>query len=200
MAAALRFAGLGHHLAHDPMDFDEMNNFVEPILRMWRTGSADPTVYSGYPGFFNWLAFVPVGLGQRLAGSYGAYVGGRALVACFGVANVWLAYRACRAFVGPGPSLLGAALMAVSRGSVRAAHAITPDVLVATATLALLLVVQRATGRRGWIGAGVLCGAATAVKYTGLLTLPLLLVGLWLRPERRRSLPIALAGALVTFG
>ena len=156
-----------------------MNNFVEPILKMWRTGSPDPTVYSGYPGFFNWIAFLPVLLGQRLAGGYGAYVGGRALVACFGVANVWLTYRVCRAFVGPGGALLGAALMAVSRGPVRAAHAITPDVLVATATLALLLVVQRATARRDWVGAGVLCGLATAVKYTGLLTLPILLVGLW---------------------
>jgi 4-amino-4-deoxy-L-arabinose transferase-like glycosyltransferase len=200
IAAALRFAGLGHHLAHDPMDFDEMNNFVEPILRMWRTGSPDPTVYSGYPGFFNWLAFLPVLAGQRLAGAHGAYVGGRALVAGFGVANVWLTYKVCRAFVGPGPALLGAALMAVSRGPVRAAHAITPDVLVATATLGLLLVVQRAAAKREWVGAGILCGLATAVKYTGLLTLPILVVGLWLRPERRRSLPTAILAALLTFG
>lgn len=199
-AALLRFAGLGHHLAHDPMDFDEMNNFVEPILKMWRTGSPDPTVYSGYPGFFNWLAFLPVLAGQRLAGAYGGYVGGRALVACFGVANVWLAYRVCRAFVGPGAALFGAALMAVSRGPVRAAHSITPDVLVATAALALLLVVQRATARRHWVGAGILCGLATAVKYTGLLTLPILLVGLGLRPERRRGLPVAALAALLTFG
>ncbi len=200
IAAVLRFAGLGHHLAHDPMDFDEMNNFVEPILKMWRTGSPDPTVYSGYPGFFNWIAFLPVLVGQRLAGGYGAYVGGRALVACFGVANVWLTYRVCRALVGPGAALFGAALMAVSRGPVRAAHAITPDVLVATATLALLLVVQRATARREWVGAGIFCGLATAVKYTGLLTLPILLVGLGPRPERRRSLPIAALAALLAFG
>jgi len=199
-AAVLRFSGIGHHLAHDPMDFDEMNNFVEPILKMWRTGSPDPTVYSGYPGFFNWIAFLPVVAGQRLAGSYGAYVGGRAVVAAFGVVNVWLTYRVCRAFVGPGAALLGAALMAVSRGPVRAAHAITPDVLVATAALAILLVVRRASTRRGWAAAGVLCGLATAVKYTGLLTAPVVAVGLGPGPDRRRALATAAIAGLLAFG
>ncbi|MFI5184634.1 MAG: ArnT family glycosyltransferase, partial [Vicinamibacteria bacterium] len=199
-AAALRFAGVDHHLAHDPMDFDEMNNFVEPILKMWRTGSPNPTVYSGYPGFFNWLAFVPVVVGQQWAGGYGAYVGARALVAGFGVANVWLVYRLGRASPGHGPALLGAALMAVSRGHVRAAHAITPDVVVATATLGLLLVLRHAKeARSGW-AAGALCGLATAVKYTGLLTVPALATGLWLRPERRRLLPLAGIAAVLTFG
>lgn len=200
VAAALRFAGIDHHLAHDPMDFDEMNNFVEPILKMWRTGSPNPTVYSGYPGFFNWLAFLPVVVGQRMGGGYGAYVGARGLVACFGVANVWLTYRLCRASLGLGPALLGAALMAVSRGHVRAAHAITPDVVVATATLGLLLVLRRAKGPRSWCAAGVLCGLATAVKYTGLLTISALGVGLWFGADRRRSLPIAGTAALLTFG
>jgi hypothetical protein len=199
-AAALRFAGIDHHLAHDPMDFDEMNNFVEPILKMWRAGSPNPTVYSGYPGFFNWLAFVPVVIGQRLAGGYGAYVGGRAIVACFGVANVWLVYRLCRPWLGLGPALLGAALMAVSRGHVRAAHAMTPDVVVATATLGLLLALRRAKGPRRSCIAGSLCGLATAVKYTGLLTVPALAVGLWLGPDRRRSLAIAGVAAVLTFG
>jgi 4-amino-4-deoxy-L-arabinose transferase-like glycosyltransferase len=200
VATALRFAGIDHHLAHDPMDFDEMNNFVEPILKMWRTRSPNPTVYSGYPGFFNWLAFVPVVLGQRLAGGYGAYVGGRAVVAGFGVANVWLVYRLCRSWLGLGPALLGAALMAVSRGHVRAAHAITPDVVVATAALALLIVLRRAKHPGDWRIAGALCGLATAVKYTGLLTLPALAAGLWLRPDRRRSLSVAGIAAVLAFG
>jgi hypothetical protein len=198
-AAAVRFAGIGHHLAHDPMDFDEMNNFVDPILKMWRTGSPDPTVYSGYPGFFNWLAFVPVVLGHTLAGQYGAFVGGRALVAAFGVVNVFLTHRVSRAFVGSVASLAGAGLMAVSRGEVHAAHKITPDVLVTTALLVILLLLRVSRGVRGWIVAGIACGLATAVKYTGLLTAPAVVVGLALGADRRRSLPITTAAALLTF-
>jgi len=196
--AAVRFAGIGHHLAHDPVDFDEMNNFVEPILEMWRSGSPDPTVYSGYPGFFNWLAFFPVGVGWKIGGQYGAYVGGRALVAAFGVLNVWLIYRLCRAFLGPGAALVGAALMAVSRGEVSAAHKIVPDVLVATGVLAVLLLLT-ASGPRVWILAGALCGLATAVKYTGLLTVPALAAGLGAGSDRRKSLVAATAVGILAF-
>src|SRR5689334_6771375 len=73
-AASLRLAGIEHHLQHGAPQFDERNNFVDPILKMWATRSADPTVYMGYAGFFNYLAFLPVGIGHRTAGEVGAYV------------------------------------------------------------------------------------------------------------------------------
>src|SRR4249920_3735177 len=115
-AAMLRFAGIAHHLAADPLDFDETHNFIEPIGRMWRSGSPDPTVYSGYPGLFNWLAFLPVGVGRRLGGATGAYVAGRAVVAAFGVLNVLLIHRLARRILGAGSALFAAALLAFSRG------------------------------------------------------------------------------------
>ncbi len=199
-ATALRVAGIGHHLLHDAMDFDEMNNFVEPMMKMLRTGSPDPTVYSGYPGFFNWLAFLPTALGKRVAGSYGAFLGARLVVAAFGVVNVLLVYLLCRRWTGAaGPALLAAGLMAVSHGHVRATHNITPDVVVASGVLAVLLVLESEGSPRAWALAGALCGLATAVKYTGLLAAPALVVGLALRPGWRRSLPIAAASALGAF-
>src|SRR5436190_290063 len=71
-AAALRLAGLTHHLARGGPEYDERTIFVEPVLRMWRTGSLDPTVYTGYAGFFNHLIALPVALGLRLGAETGA--------------------------------------------------------------------------------------------------------------------------------
>ena len=196
-AALLRFAGIAHHLAADPLDFDETHNFIEPIGRMWRSGTADPTVYSGYPGLFNWLAFLPVGLGRHLGGQTGAYVAARAVVATFGVLNVLLLHRLSRKTVGAGAALLAAGLLAFSRGDVRSAHFIAPDVLVTTGTLLVLLVLAARPSRGQWALGGMVAGLTTAVKYTGLLTVVPLLVGCAMGTERRRNLPVlALAGTL----
>src|SRR5687767_5093970 len=92
VAAALRFAGIAHHLARAGPEYDERTIFVEPVLRMWRTGSLDPTVYTGYAGFFNHLAAIPVAAGLRLGGETGAAVAARGLVAAFGVVSVALAH------------------------------------------------------------------------------------------------------------
>jgi len=196
-AAVLRFAGIAHHLAADPFDFDETNNFIEPIGRMWRSGSADPTVYSGYPGLFNWLAFLPVGLGRRLSVHTGAYVAARAVVATFGVLNVLLLHRLSRKAVGAGAALFAACLLAFSRGDVQSAHSIAPDVLVTTGTLLVLLVLAARPSGGQWALAGTVAGITTAVKYTGLLTVVPLLVGCGMGPQRRSRLPVlALFGIL----
>src|SRR5688500_17026465 len=110
-AAALRFAGLGHHLSRAGPEYDEQALFGAPVLRMWRTGSLDPTVYTGYAGFFNYLIAVPVALGLRLGAETGAAAAARAVVAAFGVLSVGLAYRLARARLGVPAALLAAALL-----------------------------------------------------------------------------------------
>ena len=173
VAALLRFYGLDHDLKRTSPDFDEMHNFVDPILRMWRTGTFDPQVYSGYPGAFNYLAFVPVVVGAKLGGEYGAYVGGRAFIAAVGVLAVLLVYLVGRRALGFGPAMMAAALVTVSRADVRSAHHITPDVVVGALGVGLLLAgLTPAPERRRAAWAGALSGLATAVKYTGIVLLP----------------------------
>jgi len=174
LAAGLRFTGISHHVVRGAASFDEQNNFLRPIERMAREGSLDPTVYQGYPGFFNWLAAGPVLLGRALGGYAGAAIGGRALVAGFGLLSVLLAWLLARRLAGPWAGLFAATLLAVSRLEVRAAHNITPDVLAGTACLGtLLLVVREAKGEapsaRRDLAVGALAGLAAAVKFSGLL-------------------------------
>jgi 4-amino-4-deoxy-L-arabinose transferase-like glycosyltransferase len=197
-AAVLRFAGLDHHLRYGAPDFDERNNFIEPVLRMWWAGTPDPTVYMGYAGFFNWLIFLPVGLGNRLAGEPGAYLAGRAVVAAFGTLSVWLVYRGVRDSGGVSVALAAAALLAVSRVEVRQAHHITPDVLIGTAALALIAIVSRAGSRVRDVSAGAIVGLATAIKYSGLLLAPALAVA-FVVERRWRGLVLAAGAAALAF-
>jgi hypothetical protein len=198
-AAVLRFAGVAHDLARTGAEFDEDHNFADPVRRMWSKRTADPVVYSGYPGLFNHLAFAPMIAGQTLGGDVGAVAAGRALVAAFGVLNVFLVFRVCRPPMGTGPALAAAALMALNRAEVRAAHYITPDVPVVSALLALLLVVQREPRPGDPARMGALTAIATAVKYSGLLIAPAAVVGVLTTPRRGRGLALFAAAALGTF-
>lgn len=199
-AALLRFTAIDHHLARGAPDFDERQNFVDPILKMWRTHSPDPTVYAGYPGLFNWLAFLPVGIGDKLFGFTGAYVGARATVAAAGVLSTVLIYIVIRrGGAGAVPALFAAALMAVSRVEVRSAHHATPDVLVGTATVALLGLFTLAPNRKRDAGLGAVIGLAIAVKYTALLLAPAALAGLLVERRLRQGLPWTVLGGALAF-
>jgi 4-amino-4-deoxy-L-arabinose transferase-like glycosyltransferase len=174
VAAALRFTGIAHHVVRGAADFDEQNNFLRPIERMAREGTLDPGVYQGYAGLFNWIAAPAVILGERVAGYPGAAAAARSVVAAFGVANVLLAFLVARRLAGPAAGLFAAALLAVSRLEVRAAHHVTPDVLVASALLGTLLLVAREAGgapglARRDLQIGWLTGLAAAVKFNGAL-------------------------------
>jgi hypothetical protein len=160
---------------------------------MWDSRSPDPTVYNGYPGFFNYLAFVPVGLGRRLGGERGAYLAARGLAAAAGTLSVLLAYWLGRLWHGgERAALAGAALLAVSRLEVRSAHYVTADVLVGTATLGALI----ALGSRREALAAAIAAAGTAVKYTGLILAPAVLAHLVLEGRlKSRWLPAALVAA-----
>jgi 4-amino-4-deoxy-L-arabinose transferase-like glycosyltransferase len=195
-AAALRFAGITHHLARAGPEYDERTIFVEPVLRMWRTRSLDPTIYTGYAGFFNHLAAIPVAVGQRLGAETGAAAAARGLCAVFGVVSVALAHALARRHAGGAAALLAAALLAVSPLEVRSAHYVTPDVLVGTAMLGALLVLARGPDGRAETIAGVALGAATAVKYTGLILAPAIVAERLARGRAGGLARVALAAAL----
>lgn len=200
LAAASRFVGITHHLKHGAPDFDERNNFVEPVLRMWRRPTANPSVYAGYPGFFNYITFLPIGLGNGLAGFMGAYTAGRAVVAAFSVANVFLLWRLGSRALGAQYGLFAAALLLVSRVDLRSAQHITPDTLVASAALgALLILGSRPMHNRAWIWLGALAGAAAAVKLTGVLVAASALVGLGFERRVLRSAAVFAIAASVSY-
>src|SRR5687767_10869676 len=87
-AALLRFAGLGGDLRRGSPTPDEWVNFVGPVGQMWEARSIDPHVHGGYPGLFNWVVFLPMGLASRHGGEAGATAAGRAVVASFATLNV----------------------------------------------------------------------------------------------------------------
>jgi len=205
-AALLRGVGLDQDLRRGAPTPDEWTNFVGPVLRMWEARSPDPAVNGGYPGLFNWLTFLPMGLGARLGGEAGACLAGRVVVAAFSVLNVLLVFLLVRPDFGAGPALLGAALLAFSRSEVSEAHFLTPDVLVVTAFLLMLLAARRGLGRhadaagrvrtlaRGLLP-GLCAGLAIAVKYSGVLLLPALAAEYAAQRRLKRLLPAAAAVA-----
>src|SRR5215470_14244152 len=168
-AALLRCAGLGRDVRRGSPTPDEWVNFVGPVHEMWEARSLDPHVHAGYPGLFNWIVWLPMGVGERHGGEAGATVAARAVVASFATLNVLLVYLLARRPWGEWAALLAAALLAFSRSEVSEAHFITPDVLVVSAFLALLLT---ARSPRFGAGAGLWAGLGTAVKYSGVLLFP----------------------------
>ena len=195
VAALLRFVGLDQGLRRGEPLPDEYHNFIAPVLGMWDSGSADPDVKAGYPGLFNYIAFLPMGIGRRLMSWNGAALGGRALVAAFGTLNVFLLFRLVRPVWGTASALFGAALLAVSRSEVSEAHAITPDILVVTAFFAMALALRSESTRSLWPGVWPALGVA--IKHSGVILFPALLAELAVRRQlRRRLLPTLAVAAL----
>lgn len=200
LAVCLRFTGIDHHVRRGSPTQDEQNNIVLPILDMWSKPTANPGVRIGYAGFFNYIAFLPVGIGHRWAGVAGAYVAGRGLVGLFSVLSVFLLYRLGRELVGEWPALFAASLLAVSRGEVGHSHYITPDVVVVSGTLGvLLLCARRPLDVTRAVAAGALCGLCVAIKYTGLLALPGLLATLVVQRFPRKPAMAALLATSAAF-
>jgi 4-amino-4-deoxy-L-arabinose transferase-like glycosyltransferase len=202
-AALLRGVGLDQDLRRGAPTPDEWTNFVGPVLRMWEARSLDPAVNGGYPGLFNWIVLLPMGLGARLGGEAGACLAGRVVVAAFSVLNVLLLFRLVRPDYGTGAALLGAALLAFSRSEVSEGRFLTPDVLVVTAFLLMLLAARREPAAEAGPRAlrrdvlpGLCAGLAIAVKYSGVLLLPALAAEYAARRRLQRLLPAAAAVAV----
>jgi 4-amino-4-deoxy-L-arabinose transferase-like glycosyltransferase len=198
-AAFLRFSALDWGLRHEP-DWDE-RAFVQSAAWMVASGDLDHRFYE-YPGLFVY-AIAPAVARHELpdAGPPG-YLAARRVVAAFGVASVLLVFWLGRRLWGTAAGLTGALLLAVSPLDVQTAHMVRPDVVLAAFVLTALLVFD-ALGAQGDGLAGVAIGAATAVKFSGVLVIPSYLVRRWTvggSPGRWWKGPALAAGAaLLTY-
>lgn len=198
VATLLRVAGIDRGLRRAGPDGDEYANHLAPMLHMASQHSADPRGGRGYPGFFNYVALPAVAIGFHAGDKVGAAAAGRLLVAAFAVLNVWLAYLVTKRLAGAWAGLFSAALLALSRGDIRAAHFISPDILVLTGLLlVLLLLVGTKTPRYAW--AGLVAGFTIATKWTALLILPAIAVSLLRARPRLCPAVLALAGVMAGF-
>jgi hypothetical protein len=191
LAAALRFAALGWGLRHVP-HWDE-RVFVENARAMVVAGDFDHRYYE-YPGLFFYI-LLPVLRAlpdAALAGS-GAYLAARAVVAAFGVLSVALVGVLGRRLLPPQAALSAALLLAVSPLEVVTAHMVRPDVVLGAFVLLALFAFLRLGERwRGDLLSGVAVGAASALKFTGLLLVPSYLAARLVAPGPRLA---RLAGA-----
>ena len=171
-AAVPRYLGRWSAVEYTAPMVDERNNFVEPIRRMQIERTWNPTVYSGYPGFFNWLLYFPVTRGLAVAGDSGGYIAGRLVTATASTLNValifWLLLRLTSSSL---VATYGGLLLAASRADIATTKIINADMLIVTALLLLLLLGESHLRRRDLLAAAIL-GLAVATKYSGLLLVP----------------------------
>jgi hypothetical protein len=164
--------------------------FISPALEMIRSGDLNHRFHL-YPGLFIYLlaAVFVVAFMVAVSGQSGAtfegipftgYLGAaRGSVACFSMANVSLTYALARAHGAGRLSVVAAGFVCFSVAEIENSQLIRPDIVLETAlTLSLILMARLVD--RGTIAAaalaGLCVGAATAVKYTGFLAIPALLV------------------------
>jgi hypothetical protein len=192
LAAVLRFGALDWGLRHEP-HVDE-RYFVENTGWMLAHRDLDHR-FDEYPGLFFYLtAPVLAFFGPPRFGADG-YLAARAVVAAFGVCSVGLTCLLGMRLRGPFVGLAAALLVAVSPVAVQTAHMVRPDVVLEAFVLLAFLGFAR-VGRRAsgdWT-AGALVGAATAVKFTGVLLAPAYVAVRLLRPGRRAA-GLVMAGA-----
>jgi hypothetical protein len=199
LAAGLRFTALSWGLRHTP-HFDE-RVFVENVWGMLDRGDLNH-VYYEYPGLFFYL-LVPVLAPLHAMGPLGpgAYLAARATVAAFGTLNVLLLYLVGRRLSGPTVGFVASLSLAVSPLDVYVCHMVRPDVVLATAALASYAAFALGgPGRRSDLVAGASFGAATAVKFTGILLAPTLVAFRFARRQLGpRRLALAAIAALAVF-
>jgi Dolichyl-phosphate-mannose-protein mannosyltransferase len=196
LAAAMRFTVLDWGL-RGPVHVDE-RVYVENVIQMVVAGDFDHRFYT-YPGLFYYLlAPVVAALGAPRYFTNDAYFAARAVVAVCGTLNVALIFVVGRRILGTAAGLAAALFLAVSPLDVRTSHQVRPDILMEGFGLLALLQFQRLGSLREDVRAGLLIGAATAVKFTGLLMVPFyVLARLLARGPRVRGLVVA---GLLTVG
>jgi 4-amino-4-deoxy-L-arabinose transferase-like glycosyltransferase len=198
LAAALRFTALGWGLRHTP-HIDEQY-FVENVRGMLARGDLDHRFHE-YPGLVFYLLLPAVAAVDRATLAREGYLLARGMVAAFGVASVGLAYALGRTMAGPAAGLAAALLLAVSPIEVQTAHMVRTDVVLETFVLLAFLAFARVgEGRRGDLLSGAAIGAATAVKFTGVLVVPSYVCRRLLAPgPRLPRLALAAAMSLAVF-
>ncbi len=127
----------------------------------------------------------------------------RVISALLSSATILVAYRLASAAYGSATGLVAAALVALSALPIQLAHFGTPDsatgLLLCLSLLGTMIAWERPSGRL-YLIAGVLVGAATASEFHMVLLAIPLAVAWCLTPRRRLVwLPVAAAGAILTF-
>ena len=172
-------------------------------VRMAAEGSLDPL-------FANWppLAFYVVAAAERLTGNLagattadptGAYLTGRVISVVAFAVTVAFVFAAARRAYGEAAAAVAAFVLAVSPLAVRQAHMATIDFLQTMFVVAATLAALYADTKRGYGVAGVLCGLAASVKYTGVLSLVFVLALALQSPRRKGATIAALVGAAIAF-
>lgn len=194
LAAALRFSGLAWGLRHEP--HSDERDFVDRAVAMLKAGDLDHRWYQ-YPGLFLYLLGAAIApLGAARWESPDAYLACRAVVSAFGVLNVGLLYVVASRLVGGTGAIAAALLLAVSPLDVQTAHQVRADIPMQTAGL-LALLALRGIGveRKGDVRMGLVIGFGTALKFTGLLLVPMYVCARLLQPGSRWR-GLAIAGSL----
>jgi len=197
LAAALRFAGLGWGLRHVP-HWDE-RVFVENVWQMHTSGDLDHRYYE-YPGLFPLMLYPFIGAVHREGpATPEAYLVARSVVALLGVLNVALVYVLGVRYSCWRLGLAAALLLAVSPIDLNTSHMVRPDVALQSAILLGFLVFRRlGEAVAGDLKAGLVLGAAGAIKFTGAFLVPSYLAARWLAPGPRLG-RVALAGGVAAF-
>ena len=199
LAVALRFTGLSWGLRHTP-HVDE-RYFVDNVAVMLSEGDLDYRFYE-YPGLFFYLLYpVLAVVDPEVPAGASAYLAARGLVAAFGVASVALVYLLGTRLAGPLTGLVAALFLAVSPVEVHTAHSVRPDVVLETFVLLALLVFRTlGEAKRPDVLSGMALGAATAVKFSGILLVPSYIAYRLLAPgPRLRRMFLAGGLSLLTF-
>jgi hypothetical protein len=172
--------------------------------------SLDP-LFSNYPPLAFYLFAAAAALAALLPGQHlgpatqvdpsAAYLAGRAVSALAFTASVALVHAAGSAIHGRGGGFLAAMCLAVAPLAVRQAHFATTDGVAMALVAAAILVGVRASGRRGYLLAGVLSGLAGATRYTSglVLVVPLALIALRPRDDALPRAVAAVGGSALAF-
>jgi hypothetical protein len=178
IAAALRFAGLGHN----SIWFDEA--YVLRLTRFdWRDLFQVLRVTDAHPPLYYLLMKAWGGV----AGTGEAAI--RFPSACLSVTSVILTYALMRRIQSGPVALLSAFLVAVSPFAVMAGQEARMYALLGTLTLASTLALHAGVDRGGalrWAGYGVLAALTAYTQYLGILVL--VAHGLWMVGYERRHL------------
>lgn len=160
-------AGLRHHPTADERDF------VENVGLMLHHGDLDHR-YHQYPGLIFYVLYPVLAAHQPQPFDADAYRAVRGLAATFGVLSVVLTFFLARRLGGPVAGLGASAIVAISPIEVMSTYPFKPDVVLQTFCLVALLAFDRLRpALLPHAAAGVAMGLAMAVKFTGVLLLPI---------------------------
>jgi len=198
LAAGLRLTGLSWGLRQVP-DQDEQP-FVDNAARIASRGEWDHGFHQ-YPGLMFYMLAPAVALAGADPVGPPAYLAARGVVVAFSLASCFLVYVLGRRQGGPAAGLMAAGLLAVSPLENFTSHEVKPDIVLGSFSILALLAFARPV-RSLWDEAlaGASLGAATAVKYTGvLLVAPYLAYRLLEGRWRAGGVALAAAASLATF-